>query len=77
MLGTFTADLFVGPNTINLNYVFNNFGAALADSPLALVVIIVLYILFIIAAVIAHWEDRKDVHIVKAKAFTQLIVMCI
>ena len=36
--------IFVAPNTINFNYVFSNFGAALADSPLVLVVIIVLYI---------------------------------
>ena len=69
VLGTFTADIFVGPNTIDFNYVFSNFGAALADSPLVLIVIVVLYILFIITAIVAHWEDRKDVQMVKANIF--------
>ena len=72
VLGTFTADIFVAPNTINFNYVFNNFGAALADSPLVLIVIIALYVLFIIAALIAHREDRKDVHMVKTETCVYL-----
>ena len=69
VLGTFTADIFFGPNAIDFNYVFSNFGAALADSPLVLIVIVVFYILFIITAIVAHWKDRKDVQMVKANFF--------
>ena len=50
MMGTFSADIFIPPNTIDFADIFGNFGAKLADSPVVLVVIIVLYVLFSIAA---------------------------
>ena len=60
MLGTFSADIFIQPNTIDFVDVFGNFGAKLTDSPVVLVVIILLYIIFILAAVLAFRLDRKD-----------------
>ena len=60
MLGTFSADIFIPPNTIDFVDVFGNFGAKLTDSPVVLVVIILLYIIFILAAVLAFRMDRKD-----------------
>ena len=60
MLGTFSADIFIPPNTIDFVDVFGTFGAKLADSPVVLVVIILLYVIFILAAVLAFRLDRKD-----------------
>ena len=45
VLGTFSADVFIPPHTIDFADVFSNFEAKLADSPVVLVVIIVLYVL--------------------------------
>ena len=60
IMGTFSADIFIPPNTIDFTDVFGNFGEKLADSPVVLVVIILLYVLFIMAAILAHREDRED-----------------
>ena len=60
VLGTFSADVFIPPNTIDFTDVFGNFGGKLADSPVVLVVIILFYVIFIIVAILAHTEDRKD-----------------
>ena len=60
VLGTFSADIFIPPNTIDFVDVFGNFGAKLADSHVVLVVIILLYTIFILAAVLAFRMDRKD-----------------
>ena len=60
VMGTFSADIFIPPNTIDFASVFDNFGRKLADSPVVLVVIIVLYVLFIIGGILAHREDRED-----------------
>ena len=60
VLGTFSADILIPPNTIDFTDIFGNFGGKLADSPVVLVVIILLYVLFIIAAILAHREDRED-----------------
>ena len=64
VLGTFSADIFIPPNTIDFVDVFSNFEAKLADSPVVLVVIILLYLLFISAALLAFRLDRKDAKMV-------------
>ena len=64
VLGTFSADIFIPPNTIDFADVFNNLGAKLADSPVVLVIIVLLYVFFILVAVLAFRSDRKDVKMV-------------
>ena len=64
VLGTFSTNLFIPPNTINFADVFGNFGAKLADSPVVLAVIVTLYALFILAAVFAYRADRRDARMV-------------
>ena len=59
-MGIFSADIFIPPNTIDFADVFGNLGARLADSPVVLVVIILLYVLSIIAAALAYKADRND-----------------
>ena len=64
VLGTFSADIFIPPNAIDFVDVFDNFGAKLADSPVVLAVIVVLYVFFILAAALALRLDRKDAKMV-------------
>ena len=60
VLGTFSADIFIPPNTIDFVDVFSNFEAKLADSPVVLVVIVLLHLFFVTAALLAFRSDRKD-----------------
>ena len=59
-LGTFSADIFIPPNTIDFTDIFGNFGGKLGDSPVVLAVIILFYVIFILVAILAHRADRKD-----------------
>ncbi len=57
-LGAVSAGIIIPPNTIDFKAVFSNFGERLADSPVVLVVITLVFLLYIPLVI---WARRKDI----------------
>ena len=52
--------LLFPPNTIDFGAVFSDFGARLADSPVVLTVILVIFLIYVPVMVWARRMDKKD-----------------
>ena len=64
IFGSLSANLFVPPNTIDFKHVFANFSTLLAGSPLVLIVLILLIIVYASGEVVAYSFDRIDAKMV-------------
>ena len=65
LFGSMSAKIFIPPNTIDFEDIFTNFAERLEDSHLVLGVLVGLSILYIVAAILAFIQDRRDAALVR------------
>ena len=72
-MGSITSGLFIPPNTIDFDEVFNDLGAKTAENPYVLIVVCLLAGLYLILLIPVRYLDVRDAK--KVSIYTDSIIL--